>query len=291
MPIEVGVWRLNKKAKRISFEPMPSEKRLEDIIADDISILDPNLILIGRQVPTSFGKVIDLLAMDADGRERGITGTQLWAIYEDHTMAMRDGNVQHGITDHTKETDTFFQVTVNELNSGGTRITGAKDGDGAAGGAIELRALLAEDVDTTKTTAGRAIIELSGYQGNGTGIGNTVADGNVLSIRTYRGGAVVTIAIFDEDGDFYYNGTLNNYDAENDALAVLDLQRGLTGRWEQALSYNKERFQELGILGQDDGEGTPLVSSKAVAALMMGAVGQLYEKCQGYEAALKALGM
>lgn len=68
MPIEVGIWRLGKQVEKVNFVPMPSEDRLEAILADDISILDPNLLVIGRQVPTSFGKVIDLLAMDADGK-------------------------------------------------------------------------------------------------------------------------------------------------------------------------------------------------------------------------------
>jgi hypothetical protein len=68
MPIEVGIWRLGKKAEKLDFIPMPSEERLEGILADDISILDPKLFVFGRQVETSFGKVIDLLAMDADGK-------------------------------------------------------------------------------------------------------------------------------------------------------------------------------------------------------------------------------
>ncbi len=68
MPIEVGIWRLGENMERVEFTPLPSEEQLEHIIAEDISILDPNLLLIGRQVPTSFGKFIDLLAMDADGK-------------------------------------------------------------------------------------------------------------------------------------------------------------------------------------------------------------------------------
>lgn len=67
MPIEVGIWRLGETAEGVKFEPMPSEGRLEEILARNISILDPNLLLVGRQVETAFGKVIDLLGMDADG--------------------------------------------------------------------------------------------------------------------------------------------------------------------------------------------------------------------------------
>lgn len=66
MPIEVSIWKLGKTIDRVQFTPMPSEEQLEENIAGDIGILDPSLLLIGRQVLTCYGKYIDLLAMDAD---------------------------------------------------------------------------------------------------------------------------------------------------------------------------------------------------------------------------------
>jgi hypothetical protein len=68
MPIEIGIWRLDEKVERVKYMPMPSEGKLEDILSADISILDAKLLLIGRQILTSYGKYIDLLAMDADGK-------------------------------------------------------------------------------------------------------------------------------------------------------------------------------------------------------------------------------
>jgi hypothetical protein len=68
MPIEIGIWRIDKEVKRISFIPMPGENKLEELLVKDISIVDPSLLLIGRQVITKYGKFIDLLAIDADGR-------------------------------------------------------------------------------------------------------------------------------------------------------------------------------------------------------------------------------
>ena len=68
MPIEVGIWKLNGgKAEKVAYSALKSEGLLEDVLADDISIIDPNLLLIGRQVPTSYSKFIDLLTIDADG--------------------------------------------------------------------------------------------------------------------------------------------------------------------------------------------------------------------------------
>jgi len=68
MPIEIGMWRLNDGVQRIAFSSMETEDKLEEILAMDISILDPSLLLIGRQVVTSHSTVIDLLAIDKDGK-------------------------------------------------------------------------------------------------------------------------------------------------------------------------------------------------------------------------------
>ena len=75
MPIEVGLWKLGDRPAPVSFEPMESESRLEDLLAQDIRVADPNLLLIGRQVPTAHGKFIDLLAEGQFG-SRGCAASQ-----------------------------------------------------------------------------------------------------------------------------------------------------------------------------------------------------------------------
>lgn len=67
MPIEVGIWRIGAELSRVTFEPMEAEKKLEDALNADIAIIDPGLMVVGRQVPTAFGKFIDLLAVDGYG--------------------------------------------------------------------------------------------------------------------------------------------------------------------------------------------------------------------------------
>lgn len=67
MPIELAVWRLGEQAERVVFSSMDSESRLEDLLADDLSVISPDLMLLGRQVATAFGKFIDLLAIDSEG--------------------------------------------------------------------------------------------------------------------------------------------------------------------------------------------------------------------------------
>lgn len=43
------------------------EQRLQDWLEEDISMLDPGLLVIGREVPTAFGGKIDLLCLDSTG--------------------------------------------------------------------------------------------------------------------------------------------------------------------------------------------------------------------------------
>ncbi|HZL06319.1 MAG TPA: hypothetical protein VFE45_13050 [Coriobacteriia bacterium] len=67
MPVDIGLWRLDDGIQRLLPMGMPSEKRLEDLIETDPSVLGQPLLLIGRQVPTVHGKYVDLLALDGDG--------------------------------------------------------------------------------------------------------------------------------------------------------------------------------------------------------------------------------
>lgn len=67
MPIEVGLWRVDNKLEKVTFSALESENKLEEILDEDLSLLSPDLMLIGRQVQTIHGKFIDLLAMNGDG--------------------------------------------------------------------------------------------------------------------------------------------------------------------------------------------------------------------------------
>ena len=67
MPLELGVWRIDSGLQQVESKPLNLEQRLEGILAKDISIASPDWMVIGRQVPTTFGKIIDLLAIDSLG--------------------------------------------------------------------------------------------------------------------------------------------------------------------------------------------------------------------------------
>lgn len=62
------LWRIEGRAPApIQATSLQSESELEDWLDADISLLGPNLLVIGRQVTTVFGGRIDLLTIDGDG--------------------------------------------------------------------------------------------------------------------------------------------------------------------------------------------------------------------------------
>lgn len=198
------------------------------------------------------------------------------------------------------ETGTYLTIQKVEGGSGGGLIRAFKDSGGVNSRALQLVGYLEEDVDTTKTTAARGLVEIAGLQTDGVTTENTVANGNVLALRTRRGGGALTIGFWDEDGDYYYNGALNAYDDENDALAAWDLSHVLAGEWSKIIEYGADKLEAMGVIGPVDKNGERMVSNKRTNALLMGAAGQahfdrqdlwaevqsLRERCQRYELAL-----
>lgn len=67
MAIEFGVWRIDGGLRKLEPSSLDLEQRLEAVLAQDISTVAPNLMIIGRQEPTDHGGIIDLIAIDPDG--------------------------------------------------------------------------------------------------------------------------------------------------------------------------------------------------------------------------------
>ena len=69
MSKEVRLWHIgpDHQLRELQDGPLDLEAHLQEWLAQDISILDPDLLVIGREVETDFGGDIDLLCMDAAG--------------------------------------------------------------------------------------------------------------------------------------------------------------------------------------------------------------------------------
>ena len=68
MTVEMALWRADDQGlTRLTPTRVVSESQLEDHIEKDPTILGRQLLLVGRQVKTDHGGVVDLLAVDAEG--------------------------------------------------------------------------------------------------------------------------------------------------------------------------------------------------------------------------------
>jgi hypothetical protein len=69
MGAEVRLWQVGSDdhLSAIAAAPLNLESRLQEWLARDISILDPDLLVIGREVETDFSGFIDILCIDAEG--------------------------------------------------------------------------------------------------------------------------------------------------------------------------------------------------------------------------------
>ena len=69
MGADVRLWQIRPgdQLVEVSTGRLDLESRLQEWLARDISVLDPGLLVIGREVGTDFGGFIDLLCMDAAG--------------------------------------------------------------------------------------------------------------------------------------------------------------------------------------------------------------------------------
>lgn len=67
MPVEMGLWRFDGVPVRLKASSLSDEKRLEDLLESDLGLDGLDVLVIGRQVPTAHGKVIDLLAVNREG--------------------------------------------------------------------------------------------------------------------------------------------------------------------------------------------------------------------------------
>ncbi|MGD9563162.1 MAG: endonuclease NucS domain-containing protein [Pyrinomonadaceae bacterium] len=69
MSEEIRIWQVENGQNlcEVRKSKLDFEERLQEWLIDDISILSPDLLIIGREVETDYGKYIDLLCIDSNG--------------------------------------------------------------------------------------------------------------------------------------------------------------------------------------------------------------------------------
>lgn len=81
MPEEIRLWKIEQGDQLNEYRRsgLDLEERLERWLERDISILAPNLLVIGRQVETAFGGMIDLLCINDSGDPEIVRGFDFWS--------------------------------------------------------------------------------------------------------------------------------------------------------------------------------------------------------------------
>ena len=128
MPTAIRIWEVTTDGSLSSIPntQISLEEQLETWLEQDISIISSNYMVIGRQVTTDFGGVIDLLCLDSSGDivvvelKRGKTPREVTAQALDYASWVTDLSHQR-ITEianeylpENKRLETAFQTTFGE---------------------------------------------------------------------------------------------------------------------------------------------------------------------------------
>ena len=98
MTHQIRLWEVTTEntLTEVPRDEIDLEKRLQNWLAADISMLDPDLLVIGREVPTEFDGKIDLLCLDSSGGlvvvelKKGRTPRDVTAQVLDYACWVRD---------------------------------------------------------------------------------------------------------------------------------------------------------------------------------------------------------
>ncbi len=126
---------------------------------------------------------------------------------DNEILALKSSDVDHDFTDVT-ETDTYALFKKQEGGAGGLRIDALTDQNLSVNiTTFLLQAFQEVNADTTKSTAGRAILEctLSQHDGANSSV-DVVAGGNVFGIRARRDAANTTVLLVTQAGALWLDG-------------------------------------------------------------------------------------
>jgi hypothetical protein len=194
---------------------------------------------------------------------------------DNEILALKSSDVAHGLTDYG-EADTYANFQKTDAAGGGLRIRALLDGDAAAGvAAFSMSAFSTNAANTTKTTAGLGLFNLTAGISSGTGVTGVGADGNLVTFGTNT----TTRFIFDAEGSAHADVEWTTFDIHNDVALLESLERAMLDPVRDAfgafVGENRQRLQELGIVNFYDDGPRAMVNMTRLSMLLVGAVRQV----------------
>lgn len=210
---------------------------------------------------------------------------------DDEILAFKSSDIAHGLTSVT-ETDTYLHFKKADPNTGIAHLIGIRE---SADTGIIVEGLAVSGANTTKSTAGRGLVELRGGIGDGgTGKTDAGADGNLAVIANQT----TTRFIFDVEGSFHADVESTTFDEHDDIALIEAMDREFQRRngdpvaseYMRHLQENRDTLQRLGIVNYYDASGKRvMVNFTKQAMLHNGAIRQLAAKHAALESKLLAL--
>jgi hypothetical protein len=231
---------------------------------------------------TAAGQLLIGDTSNADIADAGIT---LRSAAFDQIFAFKDPNVNTGHPVY--ETDTFGYVAEVQGGGGGLAIVGVAEATPTS--ALTLQGMYADGGgSTTKSTAGKGVIELNTFELSGGAYGAPDADKNLVVVMA--GGT--TRFILDADGDSHQDvGTAwTNFDEADDVELLNQLSAQLTRpddpvrvHFVDWLERSRDPLERLKLVTFND-DGHHFVNWSRVHMLAIGALRQLAQRIAALEA-------
>ena len=206
----------------------------------------------------------------------------------DLKSSLMDTGLTSAPTGTTVEIDDYMSFQMFNSSNGGVRWqTFCEDAAQAVVLGIESYGGTAT---TTKTTAGRSLVEITAAEHNGSNaLADVAADGNVFGVRG-RSTSDIALFLVDIDGDLFADGGTSTtavtvFDTHDDAqlIRAFDLARApdkaIRSAWDEHVRYNEQTLVDCGVLG-DTIENGGLVCITQLQRLHNGAIWQAYVERQ-----------
>ena len=249
---------------------------------------------------------------DGNGRSRNVYLTSKVMINEVENAQMTTGlTINQGSADNEiislkssdvnqpatgrAEADTYTRFFKASGVGGGLQVESYTDTDGNAGNAIVLAGVLGEAADTTKSTLGLGVVNLSPRVTDGsTGITTVGSNGNLVVITNNE----TTRFIFDAEGSGHADVEWVAFDKHNDLALLEDLETHLTSgnvvrQFGQVIKYDRQFFEDEGLFHDirdvGDGKMRGMMNYTRMTMLHSGAIRQVGGRQLALEECLRGL--
>lgn len=218
-----------------------------------------------------------------------------YGVVADRALELTDSGITTGLDTALfgigVDTDTFLSVGYHNASTGGAQILAVAEDNIVANQVLRL-AGWGGQADTTKTTAGEALVEVYAAEHSASAIADVTADGNVFGVVARVGGSNLTRFLVDEDGDIYSVTAAQTFD-EHDDLALLnryDIVRrdSLRSQYAGWVTQWESELISLGILGGPIAQGG-MTNVTQLQRLQVGAIRQLGDIAMSHESRINDL--